>query len=229
MNHKVAIAFDRTEWDEVDHLARTLRGSGCWAKVGMELYYAQGPKVVEHLHGMGFPVFLDLKLHDIPNTVEKALANLLKLPIALTNVHAAGGRAMMEGARKALERSGNTGAKVIAVTQLTSTDQDTMNRELGIPGKLEDAVLAYAKLASEAGLTGVVCSPHEVAAIKRGVHPEFFCLTPGIRAAGGETHDQKRHMTAARALEQGSDLIVVGRQITQAPDPARALAELFKD
>ena len=227
MKSKVFVALDQTDWKEIERLASALKGQSCGMKVGMELYYAQGPKAVEFLAGEGFPIFLDLKLHDIPTTVHKALANLLKLPIFMTNVHVAGGLEMMQQAQEALQSSRNPSVKLIAVTQLTSTSEAVMQKELRIPGTLLDCVRSYAELAKKAGLAGVVCSAQEARAIKEVCGKDFLCVTPGIRPKGSPAHDQKRLMTPQEALSNGADYLVVGRALTGAADPARALAELF--
>jgi orotidine-5'-phosphate decarboxylase len=227
MKEKVFVALDQTDWQAITKLAESLKGSGCGMKVGMELYYAHGPKAVEFLANAGFPIFLDLKLHDIPTTVHKALANLLKLPIFMTNVHVVGGLEMMQKAREALSLSQRPQVKLIAVTQLTSTSQEMMQQELRIPGSLLECVTAYAQLAKAAGLHGVVCSAQEARAIKNACGTDFLCVTPGIRPAGSSAHDQKRLMTPQAAVENGADYLVVGRAITEALDPAQSLNELF--
>lgn len=229
MKHKVFVALDQTDWSAIERLAQALRGSGCGMKVGMELYYAHGPKAVEYLHSQGFPVFLDLKLHDIPNTVAKALANLLKLPAFMYNVHAAGGSEMLLRSAEAWHQAQRPDTRLIAVTQLTSTSEATMQQELGIPGRLIDCVTSYAKLAQAAQLSGVVCSAQEARAIKEACGADFLCVTPGIRPKGAAAHDQKRLMTPQEALTQGADFLVVGRALTAAPDPARALSQLFEE
>lgn len=189
-----------------------------YVKIGMELYYAAGPEIVSYLKSLGHSVFLDLKLHDIPNTVKSAMAVLAKLGVDMTNVHAAGGVEMMRAAREGL----GSGPKLIAVTQLTSTSEKQMHDFQNIQTSLAESVVHYAKKTAEAGLDGVVCSAHEVEAIKAATSEDFVCLTPGIRPAGSATGDQKRVMTPADARAIGSDYIVVGRPITQAKDPVAA-------
>lgn len=189
-----------------------------YVKIGMELYYAAGPEIVSYVKSLGHSVFLDLKLHDIPNTVKSAMAVLAKLGVDMTNVHAAGGVEMMRAAREGL----GSGLKLIAVTQLTSTSEKQMHDFQNIQTSLAESVVHYAKKTAEAGLDGVVCSAHEVEAIKAATSEEFVCLTPGIRPAGSATGDQKRVMTPADARAIGSDYIVVGRPITQAEDPVVA-------
>lgn len=189
-----------------------------YVKIGMELYYAAGPEIVFYVKSLGHSVFLDLKLHDIPNTVKSAMAVLAKLGVDMTNVHAAGGVEMMRAAREGL----GSGPKLIAVTQLTSTSEKQMHDFQNIQTSLAESVVHYAKKTAEAGLDGVVCSAHEVEAIKAATSEDFVCLTPGIRPAGSATGDQKRVMTPADARAIGSDYIVVGRPITQAEDPVAA-------
>ena len=189
-----------------------------YVKIGMELFYAAGPQVVSYVKSLGHSVFLDLKLHDIPNTVKSAMSVLAQLGVDMTNVHAAGGVEMMKAARQGLGQ----GPKLIAVTQLTSTSEEQMQDFQNIQTTLEESVLHYAKKTQEAGLDGVVCSAHEVAKIKAATSQDFICLTPGIRPAGAAVGDQKRVMTPKDAYEIGSDYIVVGRPITQAPDPLQA-------
>lgn len=189
-----------------------------YVKVGMELYYAEGPSILTYLKDCGHSIFLDLKLHDIPHTVESAMRVLAKLEVDMTNVHAAGGVEMMQAARRGLGAE----ALLIAVTQLTSTSEEQMQSDQNIQTSLEDAVVHYAKKAAQAGLDGVVCSAQEAGMIKEATHPDFVCLTPGIRPAGSAVGDQKRVMTPAEAAQIGSDFIVVGRPITQAENPYQA-------
>lgn len=186
-----------------------------YVKVGMELYYAEGPSIISYLKDCGHSIFLDLKLHDIPNTVESAMRVLAKLGVDMTNVHAAGGVEMMQAARRGL----GSDAVLIAVTQLTSTSEEQMRSDQNIQTSLQDAVVHYAQKAAHAGLDGVVCSAHEVSLIKSATSSDFVCLTPGIRPAGGQVGDQKRVMTPAEAARIGSDYIVVGRPITKAENP----------
>ncbi|HFI0144602.1 TPA: orotidine-5'-phosphate decarboxylase [Streptococcus suis] len=189
-----------------------------YVKVGMELYYAEGPSIISYLKDCGHSIFLDLKLHDIPNTVESAMRVLAKLGVDMTNVHAAGGVEMMQAARRGL----GSDAVLIAVTQLTSTSEEQMRSDQNIQTSLQDAVVHYAQKAAQAGLDGVVCSAHEVSLIKSATSSDFVCLTPGIRPTGGEVGDQKRVMTPADAARIGSDYIVVGRPITRAENPYQA-------
>ena len=193
-----------------------------FVKIGMELYYAEGPQIVRALKERGHKVFLDLKLHDIPNTVRKAMAVLSRLGADIVNVHAAGTGAMMAAALEGLTRPDGTRPLLIAVTQLTSTDEETMQRELLISRSMPETVMHYARNARAAGLDGVVCSPLEAAKVHEACGEGFLTVTPGVRFAEGEKGDQKRVMTPAEAKKIGSDYIVVGRPITAASDPAAA-------
>lgn len=196
-----------------------------YVKVGMELYYAEGPSIISYLKDCGHSIFLDLKLHDIPNTVESAMRVLAKLGVDMTNVHAAGGVEMMKAARRGL----GADAVLIAVTQLTSTSEEQMRSDQNIQTSLQDAVVHYAQKAAQAGLDGVVCSAHEVALIKGATRSDFVCLTPGIRPAGDDLGDQKRVMTPAEAARIGSDYIVVGRPITRADHAYQAYLAIKKE
>lgn len=193
-----------------------------FVKIGMELFYAEGPQIVRDIKARGHRIFLDLKLHDIPNTVEKAMRCLSRLDVDLVNLHAAGSRAMMEAAVRGLTRENGTRPLLIAVTQLTSISEDVMHEELKIGGDLQDVVISYAKNARDAGLDGVVCSPWEAGRIHEAVGNAFITVTPGIRFADGAAGDQKRIDTPEKAKELGSDYIVVGRPITQSDDPVHA-------
>ena len=193
-----------------------------FVKIGMELYYAEGPAIVKGIKERGHKIFLDLKLHDIPNTVKKAMAVLSKLDVDITNLHAAGATAMMQGALEGLTRPDGTRPLLIAVTQLTSTDQETMERDLLIKEPIDQVVMHYAETAKNAGLDGVVCSPLEAGQVHDRCGKQFLTITPGVRFADGDIGDQKRVMTPAAAKEVGSDYIVVGRPITAAADPVAA-------
>lgn len=197
-------------------------------KIGMELFYAEGPEIVKDVKAMGHDVFLDLKLHDIPNTVKGGMKNLAGLGADIVNCHAAGGIEMMKAAKEGIELGAADGKKplIIAVTQLTSTSKEAMNEVQGIPGEVIDSVVRYAKAAKEAGLDGVVCSVHEAKAIKEACGPEFLTVTPGIRLADDSADDQKRVATPQFAREQGSDYIVVGRSITKAANPRETFDEI---
>ena len=200
-----------------------------FCKIGMELYYAAGPEIVREIKRRGHKIFLDLKLHDIPNTVKKTMAVLSQLDVDMTNLHAAGGRAMMEAALEGLTRPDGTRPALITVTQLTSTSEEVMQKELLIERPLPEVVMSYAANAKAAGLDGVVCSPLEAAKVHETCGDDFMTVTPGIRFAGGDAGDQKRITTPAKAAEIGSNFIVVGRPITADPDPVaayrRAVAE----
>ena len=193
-----------------------------FVKIGMELYYAEGPAIVREIKARGHKIFLDLKLHDIPNTVKKAMAVLSGLDVDMTNLHAAGTRAMMEAALEGLTRPDGTRPLLIAVTQLTSTSQERMESDLLIEKPLDQVVMHYAKCAAESGLAGVVCSPLEAGKVHEVCGKDFVTVTPGVRFADGDAGDQVRITTPAKAKELGSNYIVVGRPITQAADPVAA-------
>ena len=193
-----------------------------FVKIGMELYYAEGPAIVREIKARGHKIFLDLKLHDIPNTVKKAMAVLSGLDVDMTNLHAAGTKAMMEAALEGLTRPDGTRPLLIAVTQLTSTSQERMESDLLIEKPLDQVVMHYAKCAAESGLAGVVCSPLEAGKVHEVCGKDFVTVTPGVRFADGDAGDQVRVTTPAKARELGSDYIVVGRPITQAADPVAA-------
>ena len=200
-----------------------------FVKIGMELFYAEGPQVVREIKARGHKIFLDLKLHDIPNTVKKAMAVLSRLDVDMVNLHAAGTRAMMEAALEGLTRSDGSRPLLLAVTQLTSTSQERMTQELLIDRPLDQVVLAYAKNAAAAGLDGVVCSPLEAGQVHAACGDKFLTVTPGVRFADGDVGDQVRVTTPERARELGSDYIVVGRPITQAADPVAAYRRAVKE
>lgn len=200
-----------------------------FVKIGMELFYAEGPSIVREIRARGHKIFLDLKLHDIPNTVKKAMAALSALDVDLVNVHAAGTGAMMSAALAGLTRPDGTRPLLIAVTQLTSTDQDMLEKELWIEKPIAEVVMHYAEIASIVGLDGVVCSPLEAALVKERCGDTFVTVTPGIRFADSAAGDQKRIMTPEKAGKSGCDYIVVGRPITQAEDPVAAYRRAVKD
>lgn len=217
---KTIIALDFSSRQEVlDFLSQF--DQPVTVKIGMELTYAEGLDMVREVKAMGHDVFLDLKLHDIPNTVKGGMKNLAALGTDIVNCHAAGGIEMMKAAKEGIELGAGEGKKplVIAVTQLTSTSKEAMNEQQGIPGEVIDSVIRYAKAAKEAGLDGVVCSVHEAKAIKEACGEDFLTVTPGIRLATDSKDDQKRVATPEFAREQGCDYIVVGRSITKAADP----------
>ena len=193
-----------------------------FVKIGMELYYAEGPSIVREIKARGHKIFLDLKLHDIPNTVKKSMAVLAGLDVDMTNLHAAGTKAMMEAALEGLTRPDGVRPLLIAVTQLTSTSQERMEADLLIEQPLDQVVMHYARCAAEAGLAGVVCSPLEAGKVHEVCGKDFVTVTPGVRFAGGDVGDQVRVTTPAKAKELGSDYIVVGRPVTQAEDPVAA-------
>ena len=229
MGKDVIIACDFSSKKETMAFLEKFGQRRPYVKIGMELYYAEGPAIVRELKERGHKVFLDLKLHDIPNTVKKAMRVLSGMDIDMCNVHAGGTIAMMEAALEGLTRPDGTRPLLIAVTQLTSTDQERMERELLIHAPLEEVVLSYAANAAAAGLDGVVCSPLEAGAIHRRCGADFLTVTPGVRFAGGDAGDQKRVTTPAKARELGSDYIVVGRPITQAENPVAAYRRCVKE
>ena len=225
MNRDVIIACDFSSREAtLEFLDRFPEGRKPFVKIGMELYYAEGPSIVREIKARGHRIFLDLKLHDIPNTVKKAMRVLSGLDVDMVNVHASGTVAMMRAALEGLTREDGTRPLLIAVTQLTSTDEETMQRELLIPETMPATVMHYARNARDAGLDGVVCSPLEAAKVHEVCGKGFLTVTPGVRFADGDKGDQKRVMTPAEAKRIGSDYIVVGRPITAAPDPAAAYA-----
>lgn len=226
LNQRPIIALDFSTWQEVeDFLLFFPEEEKLFVKIGMELFYQEGPEIVRYLKDAGHDVFLDLKLHDIPNTVEKAMRGLAKLGVDVTCVHAAGGIRMMEAAMRGLEEGTPEGGKrplLLAITQLTSTSEEEMHADQLIEVPLEKSVIHYANCAKKAGLDGVVSSAWEVEAIKETAGDEFVCLTPGIRPEGTVVGDQTRVVTPSQAREIGSTFIVVGRPITQATDPYEA-------
>jgi len=229
---RVMVALDYPDASAAESLLRSLEGIPCYMKVGMQLYYAAGPAFVAGLKERGYNVFLDLKMHDIPNTVKGGAASITRLGVDLFNVHAAGGLRMMEAALEGAESALTGGAQrpsIIAVTQLTSTSQQVLNEEIGIAGTTEEAVVRYAELTKKAGLDGVVASPQEVILIKKACGCSFKTITPGIRPAGADVGDQTRIMTPGEALRQGTDYMVIGRPITAAADPRAALESIIEE
>ena len=223
MAKDVIIALDfPTREETLQFLDRFPAGEKPFVKIGMELFYAGGPEIVREIKGRGHPIFLDLKLHDIPNTVKRAMAVLSRLDVDMVNLHAAGASAMMKAALEGLTRPDGTRPLLIAVTQLTSTDADALKNELLIDTPMAETVLSYAKNAAASGLDGVVCSPLEAALVKERCGAAFCTVTPGVRFAGGDAGDQKRVMTPEKAGQSGCDYIVMGRPITQAADPVDA-------
>ena len=223
MAKDVIIACDfASKQQTLDFLDRFEGGRKPFVKIGMELFYAEGPDIVREIKRRGHPIFLDLKLHDIPNTVRKAMKVLSGLDVDMCNVHAAGTVEMMRAAMEGLTRADGTRPLLIAVTQLTSTSEERMQQELLIGASINDTIVKYAQNAREAGLDGVVCSPLEAAMVKDACGQDFVNVTPGIRFADAAADDQVRITTPARAREIGSDYIVVGRPVTAAPDPVAA-------
>ena len=222
MGKDVIIALDFDSKEKTLSFLDRFTDAKPFVKIGMELYYAEGPAIVREIKARGHKIFLDLKLHDIPNTVKKSMAVLKNLDVDMTNLHAAGTKAMMEAALEGLTREDGTRPLLIAVTQLTSTSQERMENDLLIKEPMDKVVMHYAKCAAEAGLAGVVCSPLEAGKVHELCGKDFVTVTPGVRFADGEVGDQVRVMTPAQAKAIGSDYIVVGRPITQAADPVAA-------
>ena len=222
MGKDVIVACDFSSAEATFAFLDKFTGRKPFVKIGMELYYAEGPAIVREIKARGHKIFLDLKLHDIPNTVKKAMAVLSGLDVDMCNVHAAGTSAMMKAALEGLTRPDGSRPLLIAVTQLTSTDEESMRRELLIDRPLDETVMHYARNAMESGLDGVVCSPLESGKVHQVCGAGFVTVTPGVRFADGDVGDQKRVTTPARAKELGSDYIVVGRPITAAADPVAA-------
>ncbi len=222
MGKDVIIACDFDSAEKTFAFLDKFTGKKPFVKIGMELYYAEGPSIVKEIKKRGHKIFLDLKLHDIPNTVKKSMAVLSRLDVDMTNLHAAGTKRMMQAAIEGLTRPDGTRPMLIAVTQLTSTDQESMENDLLINAPIDEVVMHYASCASEAGLDGVVCSPLEAGKVHDRCGKNFVTVTPGVRFADGDIGDQKRVMTPAEANRIGSDYIVVGRPITAADDPVAA-------
>ena len=222
MGRDVIIACDFDSAEKTFAFLDKFTGRKPFVKIGMELYYAEGPEIVREIKRRGHKIFLDLKLHDIPNTVKKAMAVLSRLDVDMTNLHAAGTKRMMKDAIEGLTRPDGSRPLLIAVTQLTSTDQEAMENDLLIKEPIDKVVMHYASCAKEAGLDGVVCSPLEAGKVHDTCGKDFVTVTPGVRFADGDIGDQKRVMTPAEAKRIGSDYIVVGRPITAATDPVAA-------
>ena len=222
MGKDVIIACDFDSAQKTFEFLDKFTGKKPFVKIGMELYYAEGPAIVKELKARGHKIFLDLKLHDIPNTVKKSMAVLSRLDVDMTNLHAGGTVKMMEAALEGLTRPDGTRPLLIAVTQLTSTDEESMRRDLWIEKPIDEVVMHYAENAKIAGLDGVVCSPLEAGKVHARCGENFVTVTPGVRFADGDIGDQKRVMTPAEAKKIGSDYIVVGRPITAAADPVAA-------
>ena len=222
MGKDVIIACDFASAEAVFSFLDQFKEEKPFVKIGMELFYAEGPSIVKEIKKRGHKIFLDLKLHDIPNTVKKSMSVLSRLDVDMTNLHAAGTKRMMEAAIEGLTRPDGTRPMLIAVTQLTSTDQESMENDLLIHEPIDKVVMHYAHNAKEAGLDGVVCSPLEAGKVHDICGEGFVTVTPGVRFADGDVGDQKRVMTPAEAKKIGSDYIVVGRPITAADDPVAA-------
>lgn len=230
LNKKIIVALDVPGRAEALTLAKALQGSGCWFKVGLELYAYTGPTIIQELKEMGFPIFLDLKLHDIPTTVERAIRGFVQHGADMINVHCSGGYEMMARAAEAVRETGSrlkSVPKVIGVTVLTSMSEEQFKQEMGVQRPLTEHVLELAKLAEKAGLDGVVASAKEARELRRITSPDFIIVTPGIRPAWSETNDQARVLTPQQAIEEGSSYLVVGRPITRAEDPRQALERLW--
>lgn len=229
MGKDVIIACDFADKETALSFIDKFEGRKPFVKIGMELFYAEGPQIVREIKARGHKIFLDLKLHDIPNTVKKSMAVLSRLDVDMCNLHAAGTSRMMEAALEGLTRPDGTRPLLIAVTQLTSTDQEAMERDLLIKEPIDKVVMHYAETAKNAGLDGVVCSPLEAQKVHEVCGERFLTVTPGVRFADGDIGDQKRIMTPEQAKKIGSDYIVVGRPITAAPDPVAAYERCIKE
>ncbi|MBQ3868992.1 MAG: orotidine-5'-phosphate decarboxylase [Clostridia bacterium] len=229
MGKDVIIACDFASAGKTLEFLDMFRNVKPFVKIGMELFYSEGPDIVRKIKERGHKIFLDLKLHDIPNTVKKAMAALSKLDVDMCNVHASGMSAMMTAALEGLTREDGTRPLLIAVTQLTSTDQSRLESELLIEKPIKEVVMSYAKNAKDSGLDGVVCSPLEAAAVHGTCGKEFLTVTPGVRFADGDKGDQKRVMTPSQARAEGSDYIVVGRPITASDDPVAAYERCIRE
>ena len=225
----VIIACDFSSKEQTLNFLDKFTGRKPFVKIGMELFYAEGPEIVRTIKARGHRIFLDLKLHDIPNTVKKAMSVLRNLDVDMTNVHAAGTVDMMKAAIEGLTREDGTRPMLIAVTQLTSTSEERMQQELLINASINDTIVKYAENTKLAGLDGVVCSPLEATMVKQACGKEFMTITPGVRFADGDVGDQVRVTTPAKAREIGSDFIVVGRPITAADDPVAAYERCLKE
>ena len=229
MGKDVIVACDFASREQVFEFLDKFTDAKPFVKIGMELFYAEGPQIVRDIKARGHKIFLDLKLHDIPNTVTKAMRVLSNLDVDMTNLHAAGTTAMMEGALKGLTREDGSRPMLIAVTQLTSTDQESMERDILIREPIDKVVMHYAQTARNAGLDGIVCSPLESGKVHEACGSDFVTVTPGVRFAENDSGDQKRVMTPAEAKRIGSDYIVVGRPITAAADPVAAYERCVRE
>lgn len=231
MNQNMYLSLDFPTWEETKYFIDTHEFHGVPVKVGMELFYKEGPRVIEKLKEDNHAIFLDLKLHDIPTTVNKAMMNIAKLEVDMVNVHALGGSEMIQRAKEGLmsKSTSNHETKLIAVTMLTSMDDEAMSNELRLPGNLHDNALHLADLANQNGADGVVCSVHEAKDIKQACDSSFLTVTPGIRLNDSDVNDQKRVATPAFARENGADILVLGRTVTQATDPRTAYNKVHEE
>jgi orotidine-5'-phosphate decarboxylase len=230
MRHPIFIALDFPTWEEADLFLKENEFTGVPVKVGMELFYREGPHIIEKLKENNHPVFLDLKLHDIPTTVMRAMANLARLEVDIVNVHAFGGSEMIKRAKEGLMLPNvNQDIKLLAVTILTSLDEQTMNEELLLQGSLSGNAVHLASMANCSGADGVVCSVHEARSIKEECGPDFLTMTPGIRLVNSVQDDQKRIASPQLARENGSDMLVIGRSITKADHPQQSYAQAVKE
>ncbi|PKM62710.1 MAG: orotidine-5'-phosphate decarboxylase [Firmicutes bacterium HGW-Firmicutes-21] len=225
----VIIACDFPSWEKTKRFMNLFTEEKPFLKIGMELFYAEGPQVVREMKARGHKIFLDLKLHDIPNTVKKGMRSLSNLDIDMCNLHAAGSIEMMRAALEGLTKPDGSRPLLIAVTQLTSIDEERLHSELLIEKSMDETVMHYARNAAVAGLDGVVCSPLEAAKVKQACGSGFLTITPGVRFEDGDVGDQKRVTTPAKARELGSDYIVIGRPITDSADPVAAYRRAVKD
>ena len=222
MGKDVIIACDFSSAQAIFAFLDQFEGKKPFVKIGMELFYSEGPDIVRQIKARGHKIFLDLKLHDIPTTVRKAMAVLSNLDVDICNLHAAGTTSMMTAALEGITRADGSRPLLIAVTQLTSTDQESMEKDLMIHAPIDEVVMHYAQIAKNAGMDGIVCSPLEAKKVHDACGQDFITVTPGVRFADGDAGDQKRIMTPAAAKAIGSDYIVVGRPITEASDPVAA-------
>ena len=229
MGKDVIIACDFNEKNELVQFLDKFEDEKLFLKIGMELFYAEGLEIVRYIKGKGHKIFLDLKLHDIPNTVKKTMKVLSQLDVDMCNVHATGGTLMMKAAVEGVTKLDGTRPILIAVTQLTSTSQEVLENELLVHGSMEEVVVQYAKNAKQSGVDGVVCSPWEAELVHKECGKGFVTVTPGVRFASDDVEDQVRIMTPAKAREAGSDYIVVGRPITQAKDPVEVFRKCKKE
>ena len=228
ISDKIIVALDTADRTQLDFLRSELKGNATYVKVGMELFYTFGIDVIKELKDDGFKIFLDLKMHDIPQTVHNACKTLAKNGVNLINLHVAGGSEMMKAGAEGFKSEAPNG-DIIGVTQLTSTDQKTLNQDILIPGDLTQTIIEYAKIAKNASLSGVVCSALEIEMIKLATSSSFKCITPGIRPRGSKANDQKRIMTPLEALKAGTDHMVIGRPITKAQSPKEAFLNILKE